>query len=279
MGMDAVVTGASGTVGTAVIDNLVDHEEYSFTPVDVEAHPDQDTVVADVSDARELGPVLEGADAVVHLALDTNLNASVTEVGWLSALERNLRASTAVLGAAVDAGVEEVVWASSNHVVGAYETEYAPDIYYPGHGVTLDHTVPVRPDSLYGVLKAYDEALGRFCAEHHGLSVSAIRIGTIRDPDSDNPYAGAEQAVEAGDLERDSEEYERRVARTKATWQSRRDFAHLVDRCLRATAPGFDVFYGVSDNRRRWFDLEHARARVGYDPVDDGEDWTAPPSG
>jgi hypothetical protein len=60
-------------------------------------------------------------------------------------------------------------------------------------------------------------------------------------------------------------------------WQSRRDLAHLVDCCLRDESVSFDVFYGVSDNDRRWFDVDHAREVVGYDPEDDGETWDAPP--
>lgn len=39
----------------------------------------------------------------------------------------------------------------------------------------------------------------------------------------------------------------------------------------------FDVFYGVSDNYRRWFDLEHARSIVGYDPRDESEAWDVLP--
>jgi len=40
----------------------------------------------------------------------------------------------------------------------------------------------------------------------------------------------------------------------------------------------FDIFYGVSDNDRGWMDIEYARDVLGYDPVDNGEAWTEPPS-
>jgi hypothetical protein len=68
------------------------------------------------------------------------------------------------------------------------------------------------------------------------------------------------------------------VARVRATWQSRRDFAHTVDRCLWTSDAGFEVFYGVSDNDRRWFDIDHARDVIGYDPRDNGEEWDARPA-
>jgi hypothetical protein len=63
----------------------------------------------------------------------------------------------------------------------------------------------------------------------------------------------------------------------KAMWQSRRDFAHQIDCCLQDEDVAFDIFNGVSDNRRRWFDLKHARARIGYDPQDDGAERGSPP--
>jgi nucleoside-diphosphate-sugar epimerase len=276
--MDVAVTGSSGTVGTAVLEHLGEEQGYEFTPIDAVEHPDHDTVVADVADYESLRPTFERQDAAVHLALNTDLNVSVTEVGWLPALAENLRATCTVLDAALDADLDAVVLASSNHVVGMYEEEHAPDLYFESDRL-LDHTAPVRPDSPYGALKAFDEALGRFCAEYHGLRVYAIRIGSLRGPDRDDPYADAEAAVERGEMERGSAAYERRVARMKAMWHSRRDFAHMVDCCLAAEDVPFGLFYGVSDNDRRWLDIEHARETVGYDPRDNGEEWDGPARG
>ncbi|PSQ08643.1 NAD(P)-dependent oxidoreductase, partial [Halobacteriales archaeon QS_5_70_15] len=79
------------------------------------------------------------------------------------------------------------------------------------------------------------------------------------------------------DFERDSDAYEEKVARLKCVWQSRRDCAHLIDRCLQDDTVDFDVFYGVSDNDRRFCDISHAREVVGYDPQDNAEEWDAPP--
>ena len=39
----------------------------------------------------------------------------------------------------------------------------------------------------------------------------------------------------------------------------------------------FGVFYGVSDNDRRWFSIEHGRDIIGYNPQDNSEEWNAPP--
>jgi len=63
----------------------------------------------------------------------------------------------------------------------------------------------------------------------------------------------------------------------KSMWHSRRDLAHHIDCYLRDESVEFDIFHGVSDNHRPWFDLEHARATIGSDPADNGEEWDAPP--
>lgn len=271
--MNVAIVGAFGTVGTAVIDHLDDDPGYDFTYVGHREYPDREMVVADAEHVEELRPIFEGHDAVVHLAL-----APYDDDGDLAAQWANLQMCHAVLDAAVDAGVDTLIYASTNHVVGTYEEAYAPDVYHPGHGITLDHEVPIRPDSLYGVGKAYGEALGRYAVDHAGIDrFFALRIGTIRGSEYDHPYCMAEEGVERGEWDRGSEAYAEMAARVKATWQSRRDFAHMIDRCLQTEHAGFDVFYGVSDNDRRWFDISHARDAIGYDPRDNGEEWDAPP--
>ena len=274
--MRVTIVGAHGQVGPALVDHLGDDPAYEFTCVDVVDHPERDTVVADATSSDELRPAFEGRDAVVHLARvnrdgDRDLDAQF----------ENLRMHHAVLEAARNVGVETVVFASTSHVVGTVEEANAPELYYPGHGITIDHETPVCPDSLYGVEKAYGEALGRYYVEHEPAPEQffALRIGTIRPPPRDHPYCMAEEGVDRGDWERGSEAYEEMAARVKATWQSRRDVAHMVDRCLRTSGAGFEILYGVSDNDRRWFDLSRAREVIGYDPQDDGEEWDGPPSG
>jgi hypothetical protein len=185
--------------------------------------------------------------------------------------------------AAVDAGVSTYVYGSSNHVVGMYELNNAPEIYEPDHGVMIDHTAPVKPDSMYGVTKAHGEALARFCAECHGLSTYCLRLGSVRWPENDHPYSDAERGgrpdTDEIQLDRNSEEYQRRVGRMKGLWLSRSDCAHLFDCCLQDETVNYGVFFGVSDNDRRWLSIEHAQRTVGYAPQDNAEIWSEPPEG
>ncbi|WP_224333296.1 NAD-dependent epimerase/dehydratase family protein [Haloprofundus halobius] len=279
--MDVLITGGHGVVGTAITDHLGDDGSYEFTLLDVEAGDDEgphESVVADVRDYDAIRPHFEGQDAVVHLALVPGTGGHDSrELGWSDPVADNLEALHNVYGAAVDADLDSIVFASSNHAVGMVEVRNAPEVYHD-RGVRADHTEPHRPDSRYGLTKSYGEDLGRLAAEAHGIRFYALRIGSVRAPEYDHPYGDAERGVDDGRWERGSDAYEEQVARLKGLWQSRRDLAQLVDCCLRDDTVEWDHFYGVSGNDRRWLDdLDHARETVGYEPRDDGEEWDAPP--
>jgi nucleoside-diphosphate-sugar epimerase len=280
--MDVLLTGGAGTVGTAITDHLADGDDYVFTSLDVTEHPDPDvtSVVADARDYETVRDHVAAADAVIHLAHVPMESGGPWDqsVAWSEAHGENLKLHANVVGAAAETGLDTFVYASSNHAVGLYEVERAPEIYGLDHDLLVDHTVAPRPDSMYGAAKVYAEGLGRLAAEQHGVSFYALRICAVRDPEYDHPYGDAEAGVDRGDFERDSEAYDEQVARLKGMWQSRRDHAHMVEQCLRDDSVSFDVFYGVSDNDRRWFDIDHARDVLGYEPHDNGEEWDAPPA-
>jgi hypothetical protein len=274
MTQNVLLTGAFGRVGTAIIDHLADRDEYEFTYLNRSDREEYDTVVADVSDYEEMRPAFDDKDAVIHLAGYPETDGTFEQV-----LENNIIGMYNTLEAATDAGVETFVFGSTNHVVGMYEVEFAPDIYEPDFELLVDEESPRRPDSQYGSSKSYGEDLGRYYTENYEYPTQfyALRICSVRHEQYDHPYGDAEHGVDDGKWERDSPEYERQVARMKAMWQSRRDLAQQVHCCLRDDDVEFDVFYGVSDNDRRWFSIEHARDVLGYDPQDNGEEWDAPP--
>lgn len=277
--MDVLMTGVYGRCGTAVIDHLHDDPAYDFTYFnrsDREEGPyaHLDTVVSDISDEKALTEAAAGQDAMVHMAA-----YPYTDGSWGDIFEPNVIGMYNALEAAREQELESFVFISSNHAMGMYEVENAPDIYYPDDDLVIDHTDPVRPDSFYGASKAFGEDFGRYYVENYEYPKQfyALRVCSVRMPEYDHPYGDAEKGVENGEFERDSEEYENTVARMKAMWQSRRDFAHQIECCLDDDDVDFGIFNGVSDNHRRWFGIENARAHIGYDPVDDGEEWDAPP--
>lgn len=288
--MRILITGANGTVGNAILSELGDRDDYEFTCLDIEDHPERDTVVADITDYEDIRPHFEGQDAVIHLAAAAELS-----VPWDTVNDVNINGLYNVLQAAADAEVENFIFASSIHTVGMYEIELCPEIYDPEYDLSVSHEDPPRPDSFYGVSKVFGEAMGRQFVENKAnplgelhpvyetnrrdfpTSFYSLRILTILEEQYDHPYGLAETGVDEGWWERDSESYDLMVDRMKCTWFSHRDLGQLVSLCLEDDSVDFDIFWGVSGNEASWVDLDHTRDVLGYEPEDDGSEWDAPP--
>ncbi|MDZ7957757.1 MAG: hypothetical protein RMY34_07600 [Aulosira sp. DedQUE10] len=56
-----------------------------------------------------------------------------------------------------------------------------------------------------------------------------------------------------------------------ATWCSSRDLAQLVRRSLEHENLGFQIFYAISGNTRRYWDISNAQIILGYEPEDNAE--------
>jgi nucleoside-diphosphate-sugar epimerase len=107
---------------------------------------------------------------------------------------------------------------------------------------------PAQPRNLYAASKVWSESLARVYAHSHDLSCLCIRIGWVTGED--------ESRNGRGDI-----------------WCSQRDIAELIKCCIDADEEvRFDIFYGMSDNKRRWVDIEYAQQRVGYVSQDRAED-------
>ena len=59
--------------------------------------------------------------------------------------------------------------------------------------------------------------------------------------------------------------------RILSTWMSYRDAVQLVWRCLQVESVDFGIYYGISGNKRAYWDTENARRELGYAPEDDAE--------
>jgi dTDP-4-dehydrorhamnose reductase len=243
-----VVTGASGLIGGLLVEGLRDR--FPVRGVDLAPGP-ATHVVADMRRLDDVTAVFAGADTVVDLAANSDSDAS-----WDDVYANNVPATLNALEAARRAGVRRVVFASSNHVTGLYERDEPYATILAGRGRDGDPAAlrrvtaadPIRPDGAYGIGKALGEAAARFYAEEHGLSVLCLRIGTVNQADAPTNE------------------------RHRATLLSHRDLLQLVECCLAAPdALRFGVYYGVSANRWRIWDIDNARRELGFAPADDFE--------
>jgi len=242
-----LLTGASGRVGQAILAGIGDQYEWRLLdrepPVD---DPDHEFVVADITDETAVREAMAGVGAVIHLAGDPRPDAP-----WDSVLENNIDGTQTVYEAAVDAGVEKLAFASSNHAVRHYETGRRPDLYRTHDDYKLDGTEQPRPGNLYGVSKATGEILGRYYHDEHGISVVNVRIGNLTKGHPPKDYE-----------------------RGQAMWLSHRDCAHLFERTLEADYD-YEIVYGISDNDRKYYSIERAREVLGYDPQDNSAEFDA----
>ncbi len=162
-----------------------------------------------------------------------HLGGYSVEGPWDAILQANIVGAYNVFEAARRHGIKRVVFASSHHAVGFHRRDRR-----------IDHTADVRPDTRYGVSKVFGEALARLYADKYGLEVFCIRIGNV------NP----------GPIDK----------RRLSLWSSPRDLAQLVCIGLDHPAIRFEIVYGVSGNRRTFYDNANA-TRLGYRPLDDSE--------
>jgi nucleoside-diphosphate-sugar epimerase len=249
-----LITGAEGTIGTAMREQLGERYEFSSITLTPRDFP---SLAADIADLDAIQPAFEGQDAVVHMAADARVTAP-----WEDILHNNFIGTYNVFEAARRAGVECVVFASSNHAVGGYEVEGAPDIYALDDPRRIDQTVQIRPDSYYGVSKAFGEALGRYYVDAFKMRVFCLRIGWVRA--DDNPRPDVRGGSEWLDLRTPEDFY----ARLRTIWLSKRDCCQLIARCLDAEHIKYGIYYGMSDNPRKFWSLDNAREELGFAPQD-----------
>ena len=225
-----LLTGAAGGLGTALRQRLkanCDVLRLSDKAAFGEAQAQEEMQLADLAVAHEVDQAVAGCDAVVHLG-----GISV-EAPFEAILQANILGAYHLYEAARKHGCKRVVFASSNHVVGFYKQSET---------IHADH--PPRPDSFYGVSKAFGEDLSRFYFDRYGIETACIRIG------SSFP--------------------EPRDRRMLATWLSYDDLHRLVSACLATPVLGHSIVFGMSDNAVTWWDNSKAR-HVGYVPQDSSD--------
>ncbi|HCL31814.1 MAG TPA: hypothetical protein DIC52_25710 [Candidatus Latescibacteria bacterium] len=258
-----LVTGACGLIGHCAYLHLRDQPaKYEVYGLDLSRQlsdrvprshtfdiPDERFHEVNLTDTQGVRRAVEGMDVVVHMAADP------AGRGWESLHDNNVVGAYNMFEACKEAGVKRIVPASTIQVITGYQ-EREPykaiveqryeDVPETFQMVTAQ--MPAEPRNLYASSKVWTESLARTYSRQ-GLSSLVIRPGWVMEE---------EQPL------RPSAAY---------VWCSQNDIVQLIECCINAPADlMFGIFFGMSDNRWRWVDVEQARELVGYVPRDRGED-------
>jgi len=217
-----LLTGAAGDVGTRLRKLL--KGVYTLRTSDIrrpaDLGADEEFIQGDLADYATVEKMVAGVDGIIALG------GFSVEGPWETILNANIIGCYNLFEAAYRAKVKRVVFDPSSHAMGVY-----PRTDKIGVNVTL------KPDSRYGISKAFGEAVGSFYADKHGLGVTCLRIGNVNDKPID--------------------------VRRLSIWLQPEDLVQLIRIGLEHPDIHFEIFYGCSDNAAAWWDNSNAR-RFGY---------------
>jgi NAD+ dependent glucose-6-phosphate dehydrogenase len=232
-----LITGACGNIGRKLRAAWAD--VYDLVLLDRSAGSgDPDVIRADLSVLDDDWIThFHGVDTVVHLAANTNEFAN-----WDDLVGPNLDAMANVFHAAALAGVERIIFASSNHVMGEYQAL--------GDGPISVDMNPM-PDGPYGVTKLVGERLGQSLARAFDLTFIALRLGWVQEGKNRPETLPDDWA--------------------RGMWLSNADLVRLFDCAVEAEIEdrSFVLVNGMSRNHGMRWDLSDAAELLGYLPKDD----------
>jgi len=173
--MRIAVTGGTGKLGRAVVAGL---RESGDEVINLDAAAQRPDIRIDLTDYGQTFEALtaiddryDRIDAVVHLAAIPAPGIT----GNAATFHNNIIATYNVFAAAKAAGITNVVWASSETVLGLpFDT---PPPYIP-----VDEEYPARPESRYSLAKHLEETMAaEFCRWNPDLKMIGLRFSNVMD--------------------------------------------------------------------------------------------------
>lgn len=185
----AVVTGASGFVGTRMVACLVERGE----------HPITIPATVDITDREAIGAAITEAhpDVIFHLAGQANVGSSWKDASVTYSV--NFDGTRNVLDAArLLVPMPRVIVVSSADVYGP--------LAFNGSDRPVDETTPARPVSPYGASKLAAEVVARQAFDGYGLPVIITRAFSHIGPGQSDGFVVSSIARQIAEAERDGGE-------------------------------------------------------------------------
>jgi len=234
-----LLLGATGRVGPGLIDEYFkNYQKYYEIIIGIHRVSKEDyglkTRKYDLGNISKLKQAFKGIDVVVHLAAQSNPDASFEEI-----LEPNIVGAYNVFEAARLAKVKRIVFASSVHAIRGY-----------GIGEKVKHNYIPKPTYYYGASKVWGESLCYIYSTKFNMSCLAIRIGAYTSDDKKKTVC----------FTRDNFDYV----------VSQRDMTQLIHKCIIAPPKvKYGILAGISNNHNKYMDLKFTKKLIGYKPQDD----------
>jgi nucleoside-diphosphate-sugar epimerase len=222
-----IVTGGSGKVGRACVEDLL-HHGYEVFNLDL-ARPAKQLCPFTRVDFTDFGQTVEalseiddlyhGVEAVVHLAAipgPTQFPNSVT-------FEVNTVSTYNIFEAARKLGIKNVVWASSETLLGLPFNVSPP--YLP-----VDEEYPARPETSYSLSKLLGEEMAKqYCRWDPDLKIVGLRFSNVMEPPDYAKFPGYDSDAKL---------------RRWNLWGyiDSRDAAQAIRKALEAPLKGFSAF-------------------------------------
>ena len=247
-----LITGGSGLIGTILNNHLMANYDVHNLDINKPKNKEHNIFIGNMNKYEDVLESSKDASIIIHLGAAVQMDSD-----WKLVFNNNIESTKNVYEAAKNNNVKKVIFASSNHAIGLFENDSPYKEIVRGEYKNLDpkkikkidENVPVRPDSFYGVSKAFGEAIGRYYYETYKIQSINLRIGTVQKIDS--PKSSI---------------------RHYATWLSHKDIAQLVEKCIIHDLK-FEIFYGVSNNKWRFWDIQNSYNKISYEPVENAENY------
>lgn len=226
------VTGASGKLGVAVVEDLTAHGHRVITLDQTRPADPATGARVDLTDYGQTVDALggiedrhEGLDAVVHLAALPSPGLAPD----VATFENNILASYHVFRAALRLGIRNIVHASSETLLGIPFAQDPP--YLP-----VDEEYPARPESTYSLVKHLEETMAHQLVRWHpDLKMVGLRFSNVMAVEDYAQFPG----YDADPTSRDWNLW---------AYIDRRDGAQAVRKALAWEHTGYETFVIANDD-------------------------------
>jgi UDP-glucose 4-epimerase len=172
-----VVTGGAGFIGSHTVERLLEAGS-AVLVIDDLTHPcpeppPAETLNADCASEEAARAIADfKPDALLHLASKGGVQVAARDPA--GHMRRSVASTVGVYGAAINAGVQRIVTASSGGT-----------IYGDARSLPARETFPAQPLSAYGAGKRSEEVYLDAMGRRHGVTTLALRYGNVYGPRQD----------------------------------------------------------------------------------------------